>query len=119
MRKAPTPQHPNRSGDEWLVGEAKRVALLKAPVGVDPNQPPSIGWLSYNNGEYKEEVNLTCTNQPEAPCSSLRVRLRGEAKKENPWCEGEYTNTGLISMGRQVIYIVITPIFGHCYMISL
>ena len=37
-------QLPNRSSDEWLIGEAKKDALLKAPVGVDPNKPPSTGW---------------------------------------------------------------------------
>ena len=92
----------NRSSDEWLVGEAKRDALLKAPIGVDPNQPPSAGWQFYSKGKYKEDANLTCSNQVESPCLILRVSLSGEAKRENSACVGMYGSTGLISMGRQV-----------------
>ena len=33
-----------RSGDDWLVGEKEKDVLLKAPVGLDPNQPPTTGW---------------------------------------------------------------------------
>ena len=164
----PLPPSTNyRSSDEWLIGEAKKDALLKAPVGVDPNKPPSTGWRGellvcpswdseppglpgppgpprplgslgppeppgpprssvpprpprfYSNGKYEEDANIICTNQSESPCWILRVSLSGQAKKECSSCAGMYESTGLISMGRKVIYIVITQIFGNFYMISI
>ena len=102
----PTPSILNRSGDEWLVADAKRDALLKAPVGVELNQPPTTGWRFHNKGNYEEDANITCSNQPESPCWILRVSLSGQAKKECSWCAGMYVSTGLISMGRQVICIM-------------
>ena len=94
-----------RSNDDWIVGEVwgeKRVTLLKAPVSVDPNQPPSTGWQFNNNGKYEEDESLICTNQAELPCCSITLSLRSEAKKEKFYCEGKYKRTGLISMGREV-----------------
>ena len=35
---------PLRSDTHWLVGEKEKAALLKAPVGLDPLQPPGTGW---------------------------------------------------------------------------
>ena len=43
---------PFRSGTHWLVGEKEKAALLKAPVGLDPFQPPTTGWL------FSKEVNF-------------------------------------------------------------
>ena len=94
-----------RSNDNWIVGEVwgeKIIGLLKAPVSVDPNQPPSTGWKFNNNGKFEEDQSLTCANQPESPCCSITVSLSGEAKKEKSFCEGKYESTGLISMGREV-----------------
>ena len=104
----------NRSGNEWLAGEAKRAALLKAPVGVDPNQPPTTGWkfYIYKDRKYEEDVSLICSSQPESPCCSITVSLSGAAKEERSWCGGEYKSNGLISMGRQVIYQCMSTILS-------
>ena len=94
-----------RSNDNWIVGEVwgeKMVALLKAPVSVDPNQPPSTGWQFNNNGKFEKDESLICTNQAELPCSSITVSLSGETKEREWYCEGKYESTGLISMGREV-----------------
>ena len=103
MRKAPTPSlNLIRSGDYWLVGEEEKDALLKAPVGVDPNKPPCTGWQFYINGEFLEDKSFTCSNQPESPCCSITVNLSGAAEEDVSFCEGKYESTGLISMGREV-----------------
>ena len=94
-----------RSGDEWLVGEEDKDALLKASVVVDINQPPSTGWKFSNNGKFEEDESLICTNQPELPCCSITVSLSGETKEREWYYEGKYESTGLISMGRQVIRV--------------
>ena len=41
-----------RSEAHWLVSEKEKAALLKAPVGLDPNQPPGTGW------KFSKEVNF-------------------------------------------------------------
>ena len=103
MRKAPTRSlNLTRSGADWLVGEEEKDALLKAPVVVDPIQPPRNGWRFLNKGKFKEDESLICSNQPESPCCSITVSLSGAAKEGPSWCEGEYKSTGLISMGREV-----------------
>ena len=100
--KSPNPSiYIIRSGDDWLVGEEEKDALLKAPVGVDPNKPPSTGWKFYNKGNFEEDESLICSNQPESQCCSITVSLSNEAKKAS-YCEGKYERTGLISMGREV-----------------
>ena len=43
---------PFRSETHWLVSEKEKAALLKAPVGLDPIQPPSTGW------QFSKEVNF-------------------------------------------------------------
>ena len=101
--KCPSPSiYIIRSGDDWLVGEEEKDALLKAPVRVDPNQPTRTGWQFFNKRKFKEDESLTCSNQPESPCCSITVSLSGEAKESKSWCEGKYESTGLISMGREV-----------------
>ena len=35
---------PFRYGDHWLVSAKEKNVLLRAPVGQDPNQPPTTGW---------------------------------------------------------------------------
>ena len=103
MRKAPTRSlNLTRSGDIWLVGEEEKDALLKAPVVVDPIQPPRNGWQFCNKGKFEEDESLICSNQPESPCCSITVSLSAAAKKEFDYCEGKYESTGLISMGREV-----------------
>ena len=102
MRKVPPPSiFIIRSGDDWLVGEKEKDALLKAPVAVDSDQPPRNGWQFYNKGKFKADESLICSNQPELPCCSITVSLSGEAGRVS-YCEGEYESTGLISMGREV-----------------
>ena len=91
-----------RSGADWLVGEEKKDALVKAPVGVDPKQPPRKGWQFYNKGKFEKDESLVCSNQPVSPCCSITVSLTGKAKEEVGYCEGKYESTGLISMGREV-----------------
>ena len=83
-----------RSGDDWLVGEEEKDALLKASVGVDLYQPPRRGWLFHNKGEFEEDDSLICTKQPESVRCNIRVSLSGDAIK--------FESTGLISMGREV-----------------
>ena len=100
--KSHPPLLPNRSKDEWLVGEETRAALLKAPVGVDPNKPPSFGWQFNNNEKFEEDASIICNNQPELPCS-ITVSLSSEERLS--FCQGRYESTGLISMGRQVISV--------------
>ena len=110
-----------RSNDNWIVGEVwgeKMVALLKAPVSVDPNQPPSTGWQFNNNGKFEKDESLICTNQAELPCSSITVSLSGETKEREWYCEGKYESTGLISMGREV-NIGYQQFFSHFNTISL
>ena len=43
---------PFRSEAHWLVGEKDKAALLKAPVGLDPIQPPRTCW------QFSKEVNF-------------------------------------------------------------
>ena len=101
--KSPAPSiYIIRSGDDWLVGEEKRDALLKAPMGVDFNQPPRRGWLFHKKGKFKEDKSLICSYQPESPSCSITVSLSGEAEEEVFLCDGKYESTGLISMGREV-----------------
>ena len=118
MRNVPPPLHlPSRSGDDWLVGEEEKDALLKAPVKVDPNQPPTTGWQFYNNGNFKEDESISCTNQTESPCCSITVSLSGEAKETHDY-DVIYESTGLISMGRQVNQLISTQPHYHFFIIS-
>ena len=88
-----------RSGADWLVGEEEKEALAKAPVGMDPHQPPRNDWQFPNKGKFKEDESLVCSNQPQSPCCTITVSISGE---KYGFCEGKYESTGLISMGREV-----------------
>ena len=96
----------SRSGAEWLAGEEGKDALLKAPIGLHPNEPPYNGWQFNNKGNFEEDESLICSSQPESPCCSITVSLSGAAKKGVvAFCGGMYKSTGLISMGRLVLLI--------------
>ena len=77
---------------------------MKAPVGVDPNKPPSFGWQFNNKGKFEEDASIICNNQPEVPCI-ITVSLSGKGKEGLSFCGGRYESTGLISMGRKVIRV--------------
>ena len=51
---------PFRSETHWLVSENEKAALFKAPVGLDPIQPPSTGW------QFSKEVNFEGGNNSDA-----------------------------------------------------
>ena len=86
------------------MGDVSSPPLLKAK-GSDSLQPPTTGWQVLKDGEYKEDASLTCTNQPEHPCCSITVSLSKEAKEGPSYCEGKYKDTGLTSMGKQVVNV--------------
>ena len=70
----------------------------------EPDQPPSAGWKFFNNDTkaYEDDHHLTCRSSTSSPCS-VTVSLSSLAKEIQGECEGKYKNTGLRSMGRQVI----------------
>ena len=94
----------SRCNDEWLIGEMGERVWLKATVSEDkPDQPPATGWKFYNwdTEEYEADESVTCeANVAPTPCC-LTVSLGGAAKEVQGECEGEYKDTGLLSMGRK------------------
>ena len=69
-----------------------------------PDQPPATGWKFYNwdTREYEADESVTCeANVALTPCC-LTVSLSGAAKEVQGECEGEYKDTGLLSMGRNI-----------------
>ena len=102
-----------RSGDEWLVIlEERNITILKASVGYGSTLPPSSGWQfcsGYTN-KFEEDPSVTCS-VPSSPCS-VTVSLSGLAKDFQGECEGEYRDTGMRSMGRQVTFKTIRS-FPH------
>ena len=90
----------------------------------DSTLPPLTGWkfmyVSWvndgHNGQhghcghcckgvkFARDENLTCTIPPVSPPCSVELRLNGLAKGFQEKCEGKYKDTGLRSMGRQVIF---------------
>ena len=94
--------------------EGMRFTWLKASVGVEPRQPPSTGWKFYNGSTKEWEVSTTscCSIYVNSPPCCLTVTLSGAAKEAHGLfgkpigaCEGEYKSTGLMRMGRPVIFI--------------
>ena len=98
---------PSRLGDEWLVGTTGQLALLKASVGGNVDQPPTSGWQFFNGrtDEYEEDGSLTCNNLLASTPCCLTLSLNGRAKEIQGKCEGVYKSTGLVSMGREVSQI--------------
>ena len=75
-------------------------------MGAEPNQPPSTGWKFYNwDTGYEVDTTISCSIYVNSPPCCLTVTLSGAAKEAHGKCEGEYKSTGLISMGRPVIFI--------------
>ena len=111
---------PFRSGYHWLVSEKEKAALLKAPVGLDPIQPPSTGWqfsrkVNFEEakdsektqniskgGEFEEAPSVVCTNQSDEACSAISVSLRGKTRSRHEDYEGVYKSSNFLSMGRKV-----------------
>ena len=96
------------------VGEDGFQAELRASVGIEPNQPPSNGWKFYNwdTTGWEEDATISCSIFDNSPPCCLTVTLSGAAKEAHGFfgkpigaCEGEYKSTGLMSMGRPVIFI--------------
>ena len=97
-----------------MVGMEGSSAELKASVGGEPNQPPSTGWKFYNlfTGGWQVDATISCSIYVNSPPCCLTVTLSGAAKEAHGLfgkpigaCEGEYNSTGLMSMGRPVIFI--------------
>ena len=92
-----------------MVGEEGRRwgTVLKASVGVEPSQPPSTGWKFYsgNTKEWVVSTTITCAIFVNSPPCCLTVTLSGKALEAHRKCEGQYKSTGLVSMGRPVIFI--------------
>ena len=107
----------SRSGNEWLVwllNEDSNAAGLKASVGEDPTIPPTRQWkfFNYDSKAYEEDLQLTCSSTPTLSSCRITVSLSGLAKDIQGDCEGEYKDTGLRSMGRQVTFNSIKS-FAH------
>ena len=75
---------------------------LRGTVEVDPLLPPTTGWLFWKTTVYEEDPSLICSLPSTSPPCCLTVTLTGAAKEAHGDCEGEYTSTGLISLGRPV-----------------
>ena len=90
------------------------VTALKASVGDDPAILPSIGWKFINRetNNFEEDSSVRCTPPPDSPPCSVTLKLSGLAKDFQGKCEGEYKDTGLRSMGRQVNFRSIKS-FAH------
>ena len=67
-----------RSEAHWLVGEKEKAALFKAPVGLDPIQPPRTGW------QFSKKVNFGEGRDSDAN-SQLSPR-RESSRKIQVWC---------------------------------
>ena len=69
----------------------------------DPTLPPSTGWQFRKKGKFEEEPSVRCRALPAgSPPCSVTLKLSGLAKDFQGKCEGEYKDTGMRSMGRQV-----------------
>ena len=79
---------------------------MKASVGDDPALLPSSGWKFKNQdtGNFEEDPSVTCSRPAGSPPCSVTLKLSGLAKDFQGKCEGEYEDTGLRSMGRQVTF---------------
>ena len=87
--------------------EGMRCTWLKASVGVEPNQPPSTGWKFYDGytKEWEVDTTISCSIYVNSPPCCLTVTLSGEALEAQGRVQGVYKSTGLIRMGRPVIFI--------------
>ena len=105
-----TPSLPNffRSGDEWHVGTKREkkddfVAVKAQVVGDDPTPLTSTDWKYRRAHNFESDSTLICALPEDySPCS-VRLTLRGLAKKIQGKCQGLYKECkGLSSMGRKV-----------------
>ena len=85
-------------------------------MGDDPALLPSSGWKFINQDtdtdsdsdsgsdtdNFEEDPSVTCSRPAGSPPCSVTLKLSGLAKDFQGKCEGEYKDTGLRSMGRQV-----------------
>ena len=90
---------------------------MKASVGDDPTLPPYTGWQinkfkNQGTHTFEEDPSVICTRPAGSPPCSVTLRLSGLAKDFQGKCEGEYKDTGLRSMGRQVTFNSIKS-FAH------
>ena len=80
---------------------------MRVSVGSDSILPPSAGWRFYKGLQaYEEDPSVKCCRSIQAgspPCN-VTLKLSGLAKDFQGKCEGEYKDTGLRSMGRQVTF---------------
>ena len=94
---------------------------MKAPAGLDPNQPPTTGWQfskeviiwegadfqifrnKFKDGEFEDDPSVLCTNQREEPCCKITVSLSKEVG--HSFSAGVYERTNLLSMGREVVTV--------------
>lgn len=86
------------------MGERSKRALLMASIENGWwGPPPATGWQFFNwvSQTYMEDSMIRCGIADSSPCL-VTVSLSGEAKTFQGECEGEYKDTGLKSIGRQV-----------------
>ena len=106
------PPH-TRFRNSWLVRtDRSNFTPLKASVGDDPALLPSSGWQIANRCNFEEDPSVTCTPPAASPPCSVTLRLSGLVKDFQGKCEGEYKDTGLRSLVRQVIFNSIKS-FAH------
>ena len=76
-----------------------------------PNQPPFSGWMvkdwDTSANRYVPDSTMTCCIPTATPPCCLTLTLSGEARELHGRLEGTYTDTGLVSMGRPVIILLI------------
>ena len=104
-----------RSGGVWRVNSEGTIAVLRRTLGDDPNVVPSSGWQFRNNDtqEYEDDPLFACHPlAASAPCK-VTVSLSGLAKETEGECEGEYKETGLMSVGKKVGSNDLVSFFTH------
>ena len=91
----------------------RNITYLKARAS-NPTLPPSTGWqVRKGYEEFEEGPSVRCRALPAgSPPCSVTLKLSGLAKDFQGKCEGEYKDTGLRSLGRQVTFRSIKS-FSH------
>ena len=104
---SPPPFLTIRVGDYWCcstkVGEEFPCFLRAEVEEGDQLVPPVNGWQFYDGTKWSSDPTLECSRDLSEPCKEIVVKLRGEAKKKRPHCQGSYLPVeGTIIRGRPV-----------------
>ena len=88
----------------------------------DQVMPPVHGWQFYvysgGKWEWESDPTLEWSREVSAPCTEVRVKLKGEAKEMYPDLEGSYLPVkGKISRGRWVGFLINNTnfTFNNCH----